>query len=357
MSVATIARRLATPLILIALVFAPASAADRESSLPPLRDQEEKRMTSEDVAVSEDPRLWARIPAPSRNRWVYCFGDPGYGTNGWQFDGTSLGWIRQGFGDTLAQRVVYDDSVDVMRRLGCHTVRAEIQPGDRDANGGTSNLRAQLYSSDSILAKHGGQPSLRAQAGKTRWYGFAFTTNSGYTPHYDPVFGGFNTIFSWHNSPIGGIWGPLANIGLGVATVGRTKRSKCSAPVAKISPPRLQIEINGGDQDDPNWPNADGRVTCRRYLGPAFTAGHRYRVQMRVKWGAHMDGALQVWIDDKRYVDVKRVSNVWFRGSTVDNGIYAVFENYSYYDPSLPTRSVYYGGLIQGTSWEDVAIP
>ncbi|MGI8886634.1 MAG: fibronectin type III domain-containing protein [Gaiellaceae bacterium] len=298
-------------------------------------------------------------PPPSSGRHVYCFGDPTYSGSGWQYDATSNGSVRQGYAQTLNQRVGYDNSVDVMRSVGCQTVKAEIQPRDPDANGGTANQRAQLYMSDGQLAKYGNQPSLDANVGKTSWYGFAFSTNSGYVPHYDPLFGNWNSIFSWHNAPINGVWGHLANIMLEVATIGPASGTeyRCGAPSTRLSQARLQIQLNGGDQADPNWPNESGRLTCRRYLGPVFEPGRRYRVEMLVTWGAHMNGSLQVWIDGTKFVDVAGISNVWYSGSTIDNGIYPVFENYRAYDTSLPTNTVYYGGLVKGSARSDVAIP
>jgi Polysaccharide lyase len=247
----------------------------------------------------------------------------------------------------------------VMGSLGCRTVKAEIQPRDPDANGGTANQRAQLYTTDSLLSKYGGHPSLDAKAGKASWYGFAFSTNTGYVPHYDPVFGNWNSIFSWHNAPINGVWGPLANIMLEVSTIGPTSGSeyRCGTPLSKLAQPRLNIQLNGGNQADSNWPNEDGQLTCRRYLGPVFQPGRKYRVQMFVKWGATMEGALQVWIDGTKYVDVSGISNMWYSGSTMDNGIYPVWENYRAYDTTLPTNIVYYGGLVKGAAQSDVAIP
>lgn len=100
------------------------------------------------------------------------------------------------------------------------------------------------------------------------------------------------------------------------ATTGPRKgrEYRCGLGLRKLAKARLDIQLNGGDLHDPNWPRETSRLTCRRYLGPVFTPGRRYRVQMRVKWGAHMDGALEVWIDGTKYVDVKRVSNVWLPG-------------------------------------------
>lgn len=345
-----------TVLILAALALVPASAGGTE-----------RVACSEGTAAAYDAscvRAGSRASTTARSqaspsRRVYCFGDPAHGMSGWHSDGTSLGWFRQGYAGTLAERVVYDDSVDIMHSLGCNTVRADILSNDPDANGGRANQRAQLYANDATLAHHGGQPSLEAKVGKASWYGFAFATNPGYVPHHDRVLGNWNAIFAWHDAPINGMWGPLANILLEVATIGPRKgrEYRCGVALHRLGTARLGIQLNGGDLNDPNWPRQTSRLTCRRFLGPVFTPGRRYRVQMRVKWGAHMNGALEVWIDGTKYVDVKRVSNMWYRGTTVDAGIYPVFENYSYYNASLPTRSVYYGGLIRGASRSDVDVP
>jgi hypothetical protein len=262
----------------------------------------------------------------------------------------------------LAQRVVYDDSVNVMQSLGCHTIKAEIQPNDRDANGGTANQRAQVIALDSYVAATG-QPSFGMKEGQTWWYGFAFTTNPGYVPHYDPVFGGWNAIQAFHNSPINGLWGPLAPLELAVTTLSPTKSSTLcqdsdtASENTRLSTPRLLIMLEGGDQGSPTWPNDGPSVTCRRFLGPNFQSGHLYRVQYKITWGAHNDGALQVWMDGTKWVDVAGVSNMWYSGNTVDSGMYAEMTNYRYYDNTLPTSDVYYGGLIKGATQADVAVP
>jgi hypothetical protein len=246
-----------------------------------------------------------------------------------------------------------------MQSLGCHTVKAEIQPNDRDANGGTSNQRAQVMASDGYVATNG-QPSFGMKAGQTTWYGFAFRTNPGYTPHYDSVFGTFNGIFAFHNAPINGVYGPQAPVGFEVTTIAPTSGAtewRSGVTMSRLLRPRLAIELNGGNQSDPSWPNEDGQFTCRRYLGPVFNAGQTYRIQLKVTWGAHMDGSLQVWIDGTQYVNVTGISNLWYSGSTVDNGMYPIFENYRAYDTTLPTNDVYYGGLIKGSTQADVTIP
>jgi hypothetical protein len=312
----------------------------------------------------------------SPNRYVYCLGDPGWnywrtvedgaGQNGWWYNDTSAGWGRQ-FPPGLPQRVSFDDSVSVMQSVTdaagqpCHTVKAEIQPHDVDARGGTSNQRAQLASDSSRMtgAFYGSQPALTPVPGQNWWYGFAFATNPGYTPHYDPTFGNWNSIFSWHNWYIGNSYGPLAPINLEVATIGPSTGENsymCGSTMTKLFQPRLEVQLNGGNEDDPNWPKEDGQLTCRRYLGPVFQPGHLYRVQMYLNWDATMHGALQVWIDGTRYVDVSGISNMWYSGSTIDQNMYPIFENYRAYDTTLPTNDVYYGGLIRGSTQTDVAI-
>jgi Polysaccharide lyase len=295
----------------------------------------------------------------SADRYLYCFGDPLFNGSGWGGDVTSAGWHRQGYAGTLAQRVTYDDSVKVMQSLGCHTIKAEVQPQDPDASGGTANQRAQVIALDSYLTS--GQPSFGIKEGQTHWYGFAFTTNSGFVPHYDPVNGNWNAVMSFHNSPINGVWGPLAPIMLEVDTLGPSNGATnwdARASLTRLARPRLGIQLNGGNQNDSNWPNeGDGQITCHRFAGPVFTPGQLYRVQARITWGAHMNGALQVWIDGVKYVDVTGISNLWYSGTTVDNNAYPVFENYRYYDVMLPTNDVYYGGLLTGSSQADVTVP
>jgi hypothetical protein len=293
---------------------------------------------------------------------VYCFGDPILNGTGWSGDVTSADWHRQGYSATLAQRVVYDDSVNVLQSLGCHTIKAEIRPADLDANGGTANQRAQVIATDQFMAQSG-QPSFGIKEGQTHWYGFAFATNPGYVPHYDPVFGGWNTIQAFHNSAINGVWGPLAPIELAVTTIAPSssewtcQNGSSAWQNTRLATPRLLIMVEGGDQNDPSWPNDGPTLTCRRYLGPGFQAGHLYRVQMKITWGAHKDGSLQVWIDGSKYVDVAGISDMWYSGSTVDAGMYAELTNYRYYDTTLPTNDVYFGGFITGSTQADVAVP
>jgi hypothetical protein len=221
--------------------------------------------------------------------------------------------------------------------------------------------RAQLIAPDSYLT--GGQPSFGVKEGQTHWYGFAFQTNVGYVPHYDPTFGGFNTIMSFHHSLINGVSGPLAPVELAVTTLQATNPSTLCQDSAsawqntRLSTPRLLFMLEGGDQTSSSWPNDGPTLTCRRFHGPNFVAGHLYHVQYKITWGAHKNGALEVWTDGVKWVDVTGISNMWYSGTTVDSNMYPAFENYRYYDASLPTNDVYYGGLVTGATQTDVFVP
>jgi Polysaccharide lyase len=310
------------------------------------------------VSTTTTTTATTTTPVYSSSRRVYCFGDPSYGTGGWQWEGTSNGWVRQGYSSSLSSRVAYDDSVDAMKSLGCHTIKAEIQPTDPISGG---NQRAQVKIDDSNLSSFGGQPSLGIKEGQTWWYGYAFRTNPGYVPHYDSVMGNWNSIMSFHNSPINGVAGPLAPIMLEVDTLTPSNGAAdwdARASLVKSATPHLGIQLNGGNQNDSNWPNeGDGQFTCHRFRGPTFVAGARYVVQFKITWGAHMNGALQVWINGTKYVDVSGISNMWYSGSVVDAGMYPIFENYRAADTSLPTNIVYYGGIIRGSTATDVDVP
>jgi Polysaccharide lyase len=270
---------------------------------------------------------------------------------------TSKGWLRQGDPTTVGQRVVFDDSVNVMQAQGCHTVKAEIQPNDQGSMCGQPCQRAQI-------GKGPGWAGLGIQEGQTRWYGFAFSTNPGFKPQYTLNNGDWNFIMSFHNMPINGVWGPLAPLELSVSTEAPTDTSRAfwtypAGSIHQVSPIFL-VGINGGNQDDPLWYTKDGFTnTNRRYplYGASFIAGHRYRVEMRITWSAHMVGSVAVWIDGTKYLDVSGVSNMWQSGGTVDSGMYPLFENYRAFSSSLPTNDVYYGGLAVGSSQADVALP
>lgn len=274
---------------------------------------------------------------------MYCFGDSSYGVGGWLYDGTSAGWIRQ-YPSGNAGRVSFDGSVDVMRSVGCGTVKAEIQPTDLSSNGGTDVQRAQLYTSDQLLAQYGNHPSLDTQAGMTTWYGFAFSTNAGYQPFSGSSFPNWNTIFTWH--PGGSAGG---GTGLGVWTRDYNS-SNCISGLKPFADgaPHLGFSLDGGDPSV--WPNSGS--TCLRFAGPTFVPGHVYRVAMKVTWSSSNSGALQLWIDGTQYVDVNNVSTL-FSGQ----GIYPLFENYRPYTTSLPTNDVFYGGLLKGASLSDVSVP
>jgi hypothetical protein len=192
--------------------------------------------------------------------------------------------------------------------------------------------------------------------GETHWYGFGFTTNSGYQP-FDGLFN-FNNIFSAHS---GGLVGASqAPVNLLVARYGPANGANmwtASTPLARLSAPRLAVCVYGGDAGDSNWPNEDGRFTARCYLGPVFQAAHLYRVQMRAKWDAYMSGSLEMLVDGTSVVNASGISTLWQRNGQVDNDMYPIFENYRGYTTTLGTTDVYYGGLILGSTQTDVTVP
>jgi hypothetical protein len=301
----------------------------------------------------------SRTFSPSRH--VYCLGNDEYGPDGWKWDGTSTGWIRQ-YPYQLPTRVSFEPSLSLMQSLGCETVKAEVRPRDLDPNGGTTHQRAQLYVTDDQLAKNGRQPPLGDTRGQTSWYGFAFATNPGYTPQTglpSGAWANWNLIFSWHDTPLAGVWAQ-ANIQLVVATTGPASGSaavSCGARYSRLAQPRLSVEINGGNQDDPGWYVDDADNTCRRYFGPAFVPGRTYHVTMEVTWGDHRKGAVRLWIGDDRVVDEDRIDDMWY-GAAGQASVYPVFENYRPYSPGLAVPNVvYYGGLVKGATAGDVETP
>lgn len=69
-----------------------------------------------------------------------------------------------------------------------------------------------------------------------------------------------------------------------------------------------------------------------------------------------MHGALKVWIDGTKCAAVGDVSTMWRSGSTADPATYPIFQNYRYYDATLPTNDVYFGDLIRGSTQGDVTV-
>jgi hypothetical protein len=197
--------------------------------------------------------------------------------------------------------------------------------------------------------------------GQTHWYGFAFSTNSGYTPQYTQYSGDWNIIQDFHNFPINGVNAPQAPLQMAVSSEGPTSGASCwtaNTSLSKLGTPRLNLQLAGGDQNDPNWWLKDGlTATNHRCNGPAFVPGHLYRVQYKITWGAHMNGSVQWWIDGAQYLNISGISNMWYSGSTVDTGMYPIFANYRKYDTTVPTTDVYFGGLLVGDTQADVTAP
>lgn len=269
------------------------------------------------------------------------------------------------------QRVQFDNSVAVMQSVtgsygqpgtsgSCPTVKAEIQPNDPQAIGIVNPAQRaliRLTNPNAVKLFYGYQDStsLLPKYGEALWYGFAFATNSEYRPHYDPSFGAWNNIFVWHNSIYPNPTG--SNLSIGVTTIGPSSgasRWSCGSSLSQLSKPRIMIGLDGGNVGAGGSDSTQS--TCKRYLGPEFQAGQRYRISMRIKWNAYQNGEVEVWINDVRYVNEIGISTWWRNGDLLDN-VYPILENYRKYDTSLPTNIVYYGGIVKGSTAADVAIP
>jgi hypothetical protein len=269
----------------------------------------------------------------------------------------------------MSQRVTFDNSVQVMQSVTgssgqpgvsapCQTVKTEVRPTDPKVPGIANGAQASwlsLVPSNVSNSLYGSRPSLIPRQGDDWWYGFAFSTNSGYTPQSDPAFPNWNVLgLEFHSADFGGL-GPLA---MQVATYGPstgTASYKCGVAMSKLAQPRLELVLTGGEVSQGAIDNTTN--TCRRYQGPVFQAGHRYRVTYHIHWDAFQAGSLQVWVDGNQYVNDTAVSTLWRSGSVTDAHTYPQLQNYRYANATLPTNDVYYGGLIRGATQTDVTIP
>jgi len=283
-------------------------------------------------------------PPVSSTRKVYCLGNPAYGVGGFQFDGTSTGWIRQyGSGSTVS----FDDSVDAGQSgLGCHALRSEIHVSDGPLYCSSGCQRAQAYSSDSLLNQYGGQPPLNTQRGQTSWYGFSFNTNSGFQVQKSTTNPNWDVFFTWHDSGCGsGCSAPQANINFTIANA----QPNGTGGWSYFATPRLDVEAYGGNPADTNW-WSDGH----RYFTPInFTPGRKYNVQMKVTWGDSSNGALSVWIDGTPVVSATGINTLW-----QGEGVYPMFQQYRAGNAGITNSTdIYWGGLVQGSSLSDIALP
>jgi hypothetical protein len=114
------------------------------------------------------------------------------------------------------------------------------------------------------------------------------------------------------------------------------------------------FSIDGGDVAQSGTDTATN--TCKRILGPVFVAGQRYRIATRIKWDAYQAGSVDIYVNDAPVVSLSNI-NTWWRSGTALDTVYPLFENYRKYDNTLPMNTVYYGGLIRGSTTADVAIP
>jgi hypothetical protein len=243
----------------------------------------------------------------------------------------------------MPDRVSFDDTVTTMQAVGCHTIKAELQPNDPPLGG----QRAQFYSTDSVLGlpQYGAQPSLDTNRGSYRWYAFAFTTNPGYRPQSSQRWPDWNVIYSWHDS-CDPTCAPQANIGVDVSTATLNP----DGSYTYLPSPKLSIDVLGGSTDP-------SLLEQHHWYTVDFVPGQRYVVQMGVKWGDNHDGSIEVWINGQQVVPATTVSDVW-QGM----GVYPVFENYRQAnDPNHPavtwTNTVYYAGLVRGARRSDVRMP
>jgi hypothetical protein len=297
---------------------------------------------------------------PSSGRYVFCpgaptfsgtYASPTFNGTGWWFDGTSTYWLRQyGMSPTPdPSMVTFDDSVAVMQSVGCHAVKAQIQPNDPTTNNGTDQ-RAQIISDDSDQTVVGA-PSFGISRRQTWYYGFAFDTNPQYEPQNDySLYPQWNVIQSWH----GDAGAPyFAGPGLIVATENQANDGTLLGQFT--DGPHLQLDILGQS-------NCSGTPTNQQlhiHDPYPFQPGHRYVIQEEITWGDSGTGAMALWIDGRNVLP-------WTTGISdlaCGYGDYPVLENYRPYPtyvngaPISVTNDVWYGGLIRGSSLADVAIP
>jgi hypothetical protein len=278
---------------------------------------------------------------------VYCLGDSSYGLGGFLYGGTSTEWLPQ-YGQSPTPKpsmVAFDNSVDVMNALGCQTIRAEIQPNDPTTDNGTSQ-RAQLFSDDTKQAKHG-LPSFGATRGQTWYYGFAFSTNQSYRAQDAWNWPDWNNIFIWH--------GTAGASFCGIAVAVSTKENLNGMGYAPFADgqPHLSLDVWGNSSANPS------KIQEWHLYDPnPFQAGHRYRISMKVLWGDSNTGGVQWWVDGAQ-------ASSWTTGvsdMSVGYGLYPIFENYRPANAQMNnmvtwTNTVFYAGLVKGSSLADVSIP
>jgi hypothetical protein len=81
-------------------------------------------------------------------------------------------------------------------------------------------------------------------------------------------------------------------------------------------------------------------------------------IQEKFTWGANNTGAATYWIDGRQIASYTNISTYGCTG-----GLYPVLENYRPYptyvngSTTTYTNTVWYGGIIRGNTFADVAIP
>jgi hypothetical protein len=201
-----------------------------------------------------------------------------------------------------------------------------------------------MLSSDSMQAAHGGT-SFGAERGRSAWYGFAFSTNAGYAPQTGQ-YPDWNNIFIWHGTS----GAPYCGVAVAVSTKFSANGSGAYSAFAD-GRPHLSLDVWGNDAANPS------QVQQWHFYDPSpFAPGHRYSVAMRVLWGDSNTGAVEWWVDGTQVVS-------WTTGlSTMaaGYGLYPIFENYRPAASSAGvtwTNTVYYGGLVKGSTLQDVQVP
>jgi Polysaccharide lyase len=303
--------------------------------------------TPQPATTSPPPPATPTPPPPTAtgggDRYVYCFGSPTWWNGGFLGDDTSLGWARQ-YGQSPSSNqgmVGYDSSVDVMNSLGCETMRASIAPSDPTDPGGCCQ-RAQVITSDSMQAAKG-DPAFGVVRGETHWYGFAFSTNAGYKPQ-SATYPDWNNIFIWH----GNSGAPFCGLAVAVSTKVDTNGSYSNFPDGQA---HLSLDLWGNSVSNPGFTQE-----YHFYDPRPFQPGHRYTIEMKVLWGDSNTGGVEWWVDGMQVTPF----TTGLTNMAVGYGLYPIFENYR---PNASaagitwTNTVYYGGLVKGSSLADVSVP
>ena len=342
--------------------------------------------------------IWKSFAA-SPGRWVYGMGmkDGSYlgSSAGWWSQGTSTGWVRLPNSRANNAHIDFlrDGSVDLMSGLSqsingwfntgtsaAPTVRLSLLPGDTADDGSTTpghqqHVVLQAYDenqspngvngSDVQQALFGSQPSFGATQGQEWYYGWVFSTNSGFTPSTTTT-GWFNALHDFHvwfgvstpggNSPVGFA---IATKGPAGATTGTIYTVRDNATFT-LAQPHIGVNINGGNAEHPSDYATANDLSMYRIIGPVWQPGKKYAVAYHIKWDAYGHGLFEWWVNGVKYGSLTNIYTMWRNAAnTLLDKPYPQWENYRGYDPALAgtENSIYYGALLKGSSLSDVTIP